>query len=133
MRVPVLVMRRVDDRVIAVRRRRTAASVRAVIGRMVLGAARWISPRMTRPRAGRSARAIGPLRWKVIAGFARRFAIQPRRQPGRPLMKIRPSMLWKTSSIRRGLPVLRPVVVMSIRWPRSSARRTALSTAVVTD
>lgn len=41
---------------------------------------------------------------------------------GIPLMNSRPLTLWKTISTRRGLPVLRPVVVMSMVWPRASAR-----------
>src|SRR6202050_3766420 len=38
---------------------------------------------------------------------------------------MRPSMLWKTISTRRGSLVLRPVVVMSMRSPCSSASRVA--------
>jgi hypothetical protein len=36
------------------------------------------------------------------------------RRLGEPEMTMRPSMLWKTSSMRRALPVRRPFVVMSI-------------------
>ena len=45
-----------------------------------------------------------------------------RRRLGRPEMYSRPSKLWKTISIRRGRPVRRPVVVMSMVWPRDKAR-----------
>src|ERR1700704_911019 len=38
---------------------------------------------------------------------------------------MRPLMLWKTISIRRGSPLRRPVVVMSMVCPRSSAVSTA--------
>src|SRR3954452_15037702 len=45
-----------------------------------------------------------------------------------PEIQIRPSIRWKTISIRRGCPVRRPVVVMSIVPPRDSAARTESST-----
>ena len=60
------------------------------------------------------------------SGFATRFAYQSR-VPGEPLRKVRPSYRYRQISIRRGCPLLRPVVVMSTvrsfssaRWIRSS-------------
>ena len=83
------------------------------------------------PRVSRSARS-GPLMWKVIRGSASRLRIHERvRREGRPLMISRPSMLWKTISSRRGRPVRRPVVVMSMSPPRSRSRRMASDSAAV--
>src|ERR1700730_15892603 len=48
-----------------------------------------------------------------------------------PLTYSRPPTLWKTISMRWGLPVLRPVVVMSMTPPRLSASRMGWSSGAV--
>ena len=80
-------------------------------------ARRSVGSVMTRAVAGRSAWALPRLRWNVRCGSASRFSSQARFRSARgvPVMISRPSMLWKTISMRRGSPVLRPVVVMSMR------------------
>ena len=85
----------------------------------------------SRAVAGRSARR-NCLRWKVKRGFARRLWSHARvRRLGMPEMYRWPSKLWNTISIRRGTPVRRPVVVMSIVWPWRRTRPIAASSSGV--
>jgi hypothetical protein len=46
-----------------------------------------------------------------------------------PEMNSRPSKLWNVISMRRGWPLRRPVVVMSMLWPCRRTRRIAASRA----
>src|SRR6266853_6758493 len=72
-------------------------------------------------------------RCTVSFGFASRLESQLRRRRlGWPLMYRRPSMLWRTISRRRGSPLLRPVVVISMTdCGLESASRTLSSTGWV--
>ena len=82
----------------------TAASIEEAVMRadLVIGSA----------RAGRFACALC-FRWNVNSGWATRLAYQSR-LPGVPVMKSRPFTVWNQISMRRGWPLLHPVVVMSM-------------------